>query len=234
MNPPSSLERFQAIETRISMACERAGRNRDEVTLVGVTKRKSVEVCREALRNGIVHLGENYVQEWRLKAEAMATELPSPLWHFIGRLQSNKAKHLIRHDVLIHTVDRLSLLRALEKEGAQANTKVSILLQINVGKEPQKGGCLPQELESLAESVSTLKHVQLRGLMAIPPLSQEPRETRRYFKQLADQSEWLRSQTDLFSDASELSMGMSSDFEVAIEEGATLVRVGSALFGARD
>ena len=193
-----------------------------------------MEVCREALRNGIVHLGENYVQEWRLKAEAMATELPSPLWHFIGRLQSNKAKHLIRHDVLIHTVDRLSLLRALEKEGAQANTKVSILLQINVGKEPQKGGCLPQELESLAESVSTLKHVQLRGLMAIPPLSQEPRETRRYFKQLADQSEWLRSQTDLFSDASELSMGMSSDFEVAIEEGATLVRVGSALFGARD
>ena len=191
------------------------------VTLVAVSKTQSPEAIREAYAAGQRHFGENYAQEWRAKAEALA-DLPELAWHFIGALQTNKVKYLAGRVAFVHTVDRLELARELSKRCAAAGALLRVFLEVNVGAEAQKAGCAPASAPALAEAVRALPGVELAGLMCIPPPEDDPR---LHFKALRA----LRDQLGL----TELSMGMSADWEAAVAEGATFVRIGSAIFGAR-
>jgi len=191
------------------------------VTLVAVSKTQPPEAIREAYAAGQRHFGENYAQEWRAKAEALA-DLPDLTWHFIGSLQTNKARLLAGRAHWVHTVDRPELARELSRRSAAAGAMLKVLLEVNVGGEAQKAGCAPGDAPALAEAVRGLPGLSLEGLMCIPPPEGDPRPHFRALRSLRDQL-GLR----------ELSMGMSADWREAVEEGATLVRIGTALFGAR-
>jgi pyridoxal phosphate enzyme (YggS family) len=191
------------------------------VTLVAVSKTHPPELIREAYAAGQRHFGENYAQEWRAKADALA-DLPGLVWHFIGGLQTNKAKYLAPRAAWIHTLDRAELARELSKRYAAAGATAQVLVEVNLGGETQKSGCAPAEVEALVELARALPGLAVAGLMCIPPPDQDPRP---HFVALRA----LRDRLGL----TELSMGMSADWRVAVEEGATLVRVGSAIFGAR-
>lgn len=191
------------------------------VTLIAVSKTQPAEAVREAYAAGQRHFGENYAQEWRAKAEALA-DLPDLTWHFIGSLQTNKAKYLAGKVAWVHTVDRLELARELSRRCAAAGATMNVLLEVNLGGEAQKGGCAPAEAPALAEAVRALPALALRGLTCIPPPEEDPRP---HFQALRA----LRDRLGL----AELSMGMSADWPVAVEEGATFVRVGTAIFGER-
>jgi pyridoxal phosphate enzyme (YggS family) len=191
------------------------------VTLVAVSKTQPLELIREAYAAGQRHFGENYVQEWRAKAEAMA-DLPDLVWHFIGSLQTNKAKYLVGRVGLVHTVDRMELAAELGRRSAQKGTTTHVLVEVNVAGEASKSGCAPGEVAQLAQVVRAMPGLELRGLMCIPPPEDDPRP---HFRMLRG----LRDSLGL----AELSMGMSGDYPIAIEEGATIVRVGTSIFGAR-
>jgi pyridoxal phosphate enzyme (YggS family) len=191
------------------------------VTLVAVSKTQPAEAIREAHAAGQRHFGENYAQEWRAKAEALA-DLPDLTWHFIGALQTNKVKYLAGRVGYVHTVDRLELARELSRRCAAAGATVKLFLEVNVGGEAQKAGCPPEAAPALAEAVRALPGVSLVGLMCIPPPQDDPRP---HFAALRA----LRDRLGL----AELSMGMSADWQAAVAEGSTFVRVGSAIFGAR-
>jgi pyridoxal phosphate enzyme (YggS family) len=191
------------------------------VTLVAVSKTQPASAIREAYAAGQRHFGENYAQEWREKAEALA-DLPDLTWHFIGALQTNKVKYLAGRVGYVHTVDRLELARELSKRFAAAGAVARVFLEINLGGEAQKAGCPPEAAQTLLEAVRALPAVEPVGLMCIPPPEDDPVPHFRALRALRDRL-GLR----------ELSMGMSSDWERAVAEGATFVRVGSALFGER-
>ncbi len=191
------------------------------VTLVAVSKTQPAELVREAYAAGQRHFGENYVQEWRSKAEALA-DLPDLVWHFIGSLQTNKAKYLAGRVGLVHTIDREELATELGRRSAQKGAATPVLVEVNVAGEASKSGCAPDQVARLARAVGALPGLELRGLMCIPPPEDDPRP---HFRMLRG----LRDSLGL----AELSMGMSSDYPIAIEEGATIVRVGTAIFGAR-
>jgi pyridoxal phosphate enzyme (YggS family) len=210
-----------AVERRIAGACLRAGRKREEVTLVAVSKTKPAEMIDEAIAAGVTDVGENRVQEARDK-RPLTRGLAR--WHLIGHLQSNKAKDAVRLFDVIHSVDSVALAEKLSRAASSAAKVQDVLLEVNIGSEPQKSGAIPADVAALAKGVSALDALNLRGLMAIPPAG-EPEQARRWFRE-------LRAMRDTLGLA-ELSMGMTDDFEVAIEEGATLVRVGRAIFGER-
>ena len=191
------------------------------VTLIAVSKTQPPEAIREAYAAGQRHFGENYAQEWRDKAAALA-DLPDLVWHFIGGLQTNKAKYLAGRVAWIHTLDRPELARELSRRCAAAGATVKVLLEVNLGAEAQKGGCAPAEAPALAALVRELPAIELCGLTCIPPPGDDPRPHFRALRGLRDQL-GLR----------ELSMGMSADWREAVAEGATLVRLGTAIFGAR-
>jgi len=191
------------------------------VTLVAVSKTQPASAIREAYAAGQRHFGENYAQEWREKAEALA-DLPDLTWHFIGALQTNKVKYLAGRVGYVHTVDRLELARELSKRFAAAGAVARVFLEINLGGEAQKAGCPPEAAPALLEAVRALPGVAPVGLMCIPPPEDDPVPHFRALKALAGRL-----------GLPELSMGMSGDWEQAVAEGATFVRVGSALFGAR-
>jgi pyridoxal phosphate enzyme (YggS family) len=191
------------------------------VTLVAVSKTQPVAAIREAYAAGQRDFGENYAQEWREKADALA-DLADIRWHFIGALQTNKVKYLAGRVFAIHTVDRPDLARELSKRFLQKGAVARVFLEVNTGGEASKAGCTPEETLSLAEMVRTLPALDLVGLMTIPPPEGDPRP---HFRVLAS----LRDRLGL----RELSMGMSADWRVALEEGATVVRVGTAIFGER-
>ncbi|HET9551419.1 MAG TPA: YggS family pyridoxal phosphate-dependent enzyme [Anaeromyxobacteraceae bacterium] len=191
------------------------------VTLVAVSKTQPPEAIREAYAAGQRHFGENYAQEWRQKADALA-DLPELTWHFIGGLQTNKAKYLAGRVAWVHTVDRVELARELSRRCAAAGATVRVFLEVNVGGEARKSGCAPADAPALLEAVRALPALEPVGLMCIPPAEGDPRP---HFQALRA----LRDRLGL----AELSMGMSADWRVAVEEGATFVRVGTALFGAR-
>ena len=221
--------RLEEVRERISKACERVGRDPKEVTLLGATKTVPAEVIRAFYECGLKTFGENRAQEFLKKWEALSDL--SIDWHFIGRLQSNKVKYLIGKVSLIHSVDRESLVDEIEKRAKKAGIIQDVLIEVNVGNEETKGGVSPEDLSRLTEYVLSKEHLSLKGLMAIPPYSEDPEEVRPYFTKLREMKERLERE---FGVALEhLSMGMSSDFEVAIEEGATIVRVGTLLFGER-
>lgn len=227
----SIIENLTAIRTRIHEACLRAGRDPSEVRLVGVTKTVPVDRIREGVRAGIQLLGENYIQEARKKVEALGDLGVS--WHFIGHLQSNKAKIAVECCEMIHTVDRESLAQELDRLARKSGRVVPVLIQVNVGDEATKSGISPEELPNLFRSVSGLEGLEVRGLMALPPYEEEPERARPYFRLLRELMEGLRRDAPNPEVLRELSMGMSHDFDVAVEEGATLVRIGTALFGER-
>lgn len=227
----SIAENLDHILGRIEAAVRRAGRPPGSVRLVAVSKGKPASLIREAIGAGHLVFGENYLQE----AEEKIAQLgKGPSWHFIGHLQSNKAGAAACLFDCIETVDRLKLARALEKQLARLERRIAVLVQVNVGREPQKSGVLPEETEKLLRALQDFSHLEVKGLMTIPPYSPESEKTRPYFRELKGLAALLEEKGLLGSRyPTELSMGMSDDFEVAIEEGATLVRVGTALFGAR-
>ena len=226
----SVKERFLALKERVERACLRAGRSPDEVAILGASKLQPPEKIREAFAAGLRLIGENYVQEAQRKKEVLA-DLPLT-WHLIGPLQTNKARHAVKIFDLIETVDREAIARELAKRAARLGRKLPVLIEVNVGGEETKAGVAPEELPALAELVLSLENLELCGLMTIPPYREDPEEVRPFFRRLYQLFEELKGR---FPEAPlrDLSMGMSHDFEVAIEEGATIVRVGTALFGPR-
>jgi len=195
------------------------------VTLVAVSKTQPAEALRQAYAAGQRHFGENYAQEWREKAATLA-DLPDLVWHFVGSLQTNKVKLLLAAEppraAWIHTVDRPELARELSRRAAQRGASLRVLLEVNVAREPQKAGAAPEQVPALAAQVAGLPGLELRGLMCIPPAEGDPRPHFRALRGLAAEL-----------GLPDLSMGMSGDWQAAVEEGATLVRVGTAIFGAR-
>jgi pyridoxal phosphate enzyme (YggS family) len=219
-------DRLAAIEDRIAAACRRAGRARADVRLVGVTKGMPANVAREAAASGLTRFGENYVQEWIAKRDALA-DVDGLEWHFIGRIQRNKAA-AIAAAVLVHSVADLRVGAALDAAGARRGLPVRALVQVNLAGETSKDGVAPADLPALLDGLRRLASLRIEGLMTIPP-PVAPEETRPLFRGLRELRDRQRDAAAL----RELSMGMSADFEVAIEEGATLVRVGTAVFGPR-
>jgi hypothetical protein len=221
---------LKQIEERIRTAAQRVGRNPDSVRLVAVSKTQPTEAVKAALAAGQQIFGENYVQEFLEKAQ----QLPESVeWHFIGSLQSNKVKYLAGLTTLIHSVDRLSLAREIDRQWEKIGKPCDMLLQVNISGEETKSGTTSEDLLQLARETSLLPHLRVRGLMTMPPFFDEPERVRPYFRELKRLAEVLASEKIPGITMEELSMGMSGDFEVAIEEGATLVRVGSAIFGER-
>jgi len=222
-------ENLIEIQQRVSVALKIAGRQPDGVTLIGASKTVLAARLRNFVQSGLHNLGENYIQEGISKQNELADL--DICWHFIGALQSNKARQAVEHFDWIHSVDRVSLIKSLEKEAAHADKTIKVLLQVNVGDESSKAGCRADELEKLAVFCLEQPHLELRGLMCLPPFSENAEETRKYFSLLRELRDGFKSTFGLKQ--LELSMGMSHDFEIAIEEGATMIRVGTALFGKR-
>jgi hypothetical protein len=213
---PAGLMR---VRERIAAAAERTGRRLDDVLLIAVSKTVEVERIREAIAAGASALGENRVQEAKAKVEALGRPVP---WHLIGHLQTNKVKDALACFDVIHSVDRLDVAREIDR---RATRPIDVLLEVNVAEEPQKSGFAPDAVAAALDVIAGMVHLKVRGLMAIPPVVERAEDSRPAFRTLRA----LAKRHAL----GELSMGMSSDFEVAVEEGATMVRVGTAIFGPR-
>ena len=218
------------VNALIDAACARAGRARDDVRLVAVSKTKPVSVIEEARRAGQTIFGENYVQEALEKSAAV----PQAEWHLIGSLQTNKIRSIAGRFALIHSVDRLRLVQELARVSASAGLVQDLLLQIHIGDEATKHGLPLAEAKPVIEEICRLPSLKLRGLMALPPLTTDEKAGRAAFASVREALEKWRTEFSLGREFRELSMGTSSDFEWAILEGATLVRVGTSIFGARD
>lgn len=224
-----SCDRLEHVEERIQYACERAGRKREEVLLLGASKSVAPEKLREFFYCGLKTFGENRVQEFLKKYEELKNL--SIDWHFIGRLQSNKVKYIIDKVSLIHSIDRESLLEELQKRAEKIGKVQEALIEVNLGGEETKGGVEPENLRAFFEKCLKMKNINVVGLMCIPPYREDPEDVRPYFAKLRSLKEKLEEEFGL--KLLHLSMGMSHDFEVAIEEGATIVRIGTLLFGER-
>lgn len=227
----SVAQRLADIRRRIDAAARRAGRDGDDITLVGAAKRQPTERLEEAAASGLRAFGENRVQEARDHAQVLPAGLE---WHLIGPLQSNKARLAVELFDVLHSVDRPKIARLLEREAAARDRVLPALLEVNLGGEESKHGFA---VDGLAEAVAPLadyQHLRVMGLMAIPPFEDDPERSRPWFRHLRELRDALFARDEWAGRPGWLSMGMSHDFEVAIEEGATQVRVGTALFGARD
>ncbi len=225
-------ERITAVQAEISAAALAAGRDPKEITLCAATKVQTGATIAQAIAAGISVCGENRVQELTAHLEENAYEGADV--HFIGHLQTNKVRQVVGNVSLIHSVDSLKLAEAIEKQADKLSIIQDILIQVNIGDEASKGGILPQQLLSLCQQVASLPHIRLRGLMAIPPISQETGGNLQFFKEMHGLYIDIREKiVDNQSSIDCLSMGMSGDFADAIREGATLVRVGTSLFGPR-
>jgi len=227
----SIRENLMAVRERMAAACRRAGRDPSTVQLMGVTKTVPVERIREALEAGLRLLGENYVQEARQKVELLNER--GVTWHFIGHLQTNKCRQAVETFQCIQSVDRENLAVELDRRSRSVGRRMPVLLQVNVGDETSKAGVSLKNLETLFDVACRLEGIEVRGLMALPPYSENPEAVRPHFRAVRQALEALRLKAAHPERLTELSMGMSHDFEVAIEEGATLVRVGTAIFGER-
>ncbi len=225
-------DRLEDITGKIAQAADRSGRSSDSVQLVAVSKRQSMEKILQVASCGQLLFGENYLQEAREKIGGCEKKLR---WHFIGHLQSNKAALAVQLFDVIETVDRIKIARLIDRHAKRQRKEIEILLQVNIGREKQKHGVLPEEAEPLLRSIIEETGCRVRGLMTLPPWSANAEDSRPYFRKLRRLSEQLADK-GLFPDQDriELSMGMSADYPIAVEEGATLVRVGTALFGRRE
>ena len=227
----SIKDRLEKVKDRIKRAAEGCHRDPETVGLVAVSKTVAVSKVQEAIEAGVTILGENYVQEARAKFNDLVAYPVA--WHFIGHLQSNKAKYAVRLFDLIHSVDSFKLARELNKQAAKVNKIQNILIQVNIAEESTKSGVATQDTLKLLEDISGLENLAVKGLMTMPPFFNNPEKVRPYFKALRDLRDDLEQKRLPNAVLQELSMGMTGDFEAAIEEGATLVRIGTAIFGAR-
>lgn len=223
--------KLEALRESMEKACLACGRNPESVHLVAVSKTKGEALIREAHGTGQRLFGENYVQELAAKAENLK-DLDLH-WHFIGHLQRNKARSVVQHCALIHSVDSLRLAEEINRQAEKTGKIQSILLQIHLGGEESKSGLLPEELPAVLQALQNLKGIRVEGLMTIPPPAGEAEDNRVHFRTLRELMEKGNGLNLLLSPMTTLSMGMSDDFQVAIEEGATLIRIGTAIFGKR-
>ncbi len=229
---------LRRVEERIRAACRRSGRAVDGITLIAVSKKKPFSDILRAREAGAVHFGENYVQELMLKTEEAQSAAGDIHWHMIGHLQKNKVKYLIDTVDLIHSVDSVALAAQIEKEAAKKEKLLRILLEVNAAGEESKWGFDFSSVPAAAREISAFPHVRVLGLMTSAPYTESPESNRLYFRRLrecADQlaAENLLTVTDPDFPGPVLSMGMSGDYEVAVEEGATMVRIGTGIFGSR-
>ena len=227
----SVCENYLAVEEKVKEACRRAGRSRDEVTLIAVSKTKPMSMIEELLPLGVVDFGENKVQELTAKEEALPSHIR---WHMIGHLQRNKVKYIVDKAFLIHSVDSLRLAEAISQEAGKKNVTANILIEVNVAGEDSKVGVRPEETAALAEAISKLPNISVKGLMTIAPFVENAEENREVFRNLRKLSVDIEEKKFNNVTMAVLSMGMTGDYEVAIEEGATMVRVGTGIFGERD
>lgn len=224
-------ENLVQVQKNIEESCKKVNRDPGEVTLIAVSKTKPVEMLQEAYAAGARVFGENKVQEIVDKYDQMPSDVQ---WHMIGHLQRNKVKYLIGKVVLIHSVDSLRLAEQIEHEAAKADIVMPVLIEVNVAEEESKFGTTSEAAMQLVEAVSKLPHIKIRGLMTIAPFTDNPEDNRIYFRKLKQLSVDIKSKNIDNVDMDELSMGMTGDYEVAIEEGATMVRVGTGIFGKRN
>lgn len=224
-------ENLKTVEERICKACERANRNREEVTLIAVSKTKPVSILEEVYREGIRCFGENKVQELTDKYEQLPDDVR---WHMIGHLQRNKVKYIIGKTELIHSVDSIRLAETIEQEAAKKDIIADILIEVNVAEEESKFGLKVDEVIPLIEKIAKFPHIRIKGLMTIAPYVENPEENRNVFARLQKLSVDIAEKNIDNVSVGVLSMGMTNDYEIAIEEGATMVRVGTGIFGERD
>lgn len=228
MSDGTILQRYENVQARIAAACARAGRNPDDVRLIAVSKTHPPETVAEAARAGLTIFGENKVQE----ARAKIPECPGHLtWHLVGHLQRNKAGFAVELFDMIHSVDSLRLLEAINRAGDELSKTVKVLLEINVSGEGTKFGLKPEEVPGVLRAANDFPRVEIRGLMTMPPVTEEVEGARPFFRRLRELRDGWQQETGIA--LTELSMGMSHDFEIGIEEGAHWIRVGTAIFGAR-
>jgi pyridoxal phosphate enzyme (YggS family) len=225
---PENIERVQR---QIASCCTRIGRNPDDVTVVAVSKTFSAESIREAVRAGMMDIGENYVQELTAKRDALARE--HIRWHFVGHLQRNKVKHIAPWIHMIHALDSVELAREIEKRAAAAGRTIDVLVEVNTTGEGSKYGVAPETVSDLIKGMCDLQHVRIAGLMTIGPFLPDPESSRPMFRQLRELKEEVARSRQANAAMHHLSMGMTGDFEVALDEGATLLRIGTAIFGSR-
>ena len=227
----SVCDNYKSVEEKVIQACKRAGRDHSEVTLIAVSKTKPISMIEELLPLGVRDFGENKVQELTEKAEILSPEIR---WHMIGHLQRNKVKYVVDKACLIHSVDSLRLAEEISKEAGKKNRTASVLLEVNVAGEESKFGIAPEEALPLAKEIAGLPHIQIKGLMTIAPYTEDPENNRNFFRDLRKLSVDIAQENIDNVTMNVLSMGMTGDYEVAIEEGATHVRVGTGIFGERN
>lgn len=223
-------DRYEIVLDNIKKACERSGRNLEDITLISVTKTHGAELINEAIDAGAKDIGENKAQELCNKYD----DVKPVRWHFIGHLQTNKVKTIVDKVVMIHSVDSDKLASEIDKRAKSSGVVMDILVEINIGMEDSKSGATEEEARDLIKKIrDEYQNLRVRGLMCVPPITDNPENSRRYFRKLKNLFESIKelSEDENFDT---LSMGMSGDYEVAIEEGATVVRVGTAIFGARE
>jgi len=223
-------ENLKSVRERIEAACLRVGRNPAEITLVTVTKTVSAERINEAIEAGVRHIGENRVQEAREKFP----EVRPVIWHLIGHLQTNKVKHALKMFQWIHSVDSFHLAEKIEQEASRLGKTIPILLEVKTSPEETKYGVSVSETLGLLEKISIFNHIQIRGLMTIAPFTDDEKAIRESFQTLRQLRDKINQAEIAGVEMEHLSMGMSHDFEIAIEEGATMVRIGTAIFGPRN
>ena len=224
-------ENLKEVEERIQAACRRAGRDRSEVTLIAVSKTKPVSMLQEAYDTGIREFGENKVQEMMDKYDVLPGDIH---WHMIGHLQRNKVKYLMGKAYLIHSVDSMRLAEEISAQSVKHNVTTDILIEVNIAGEESKFGTSREEAVALVKNASRLPNIHICGLMTIAPFVENPEDNRMYFRQIKELSVDIAAKKIDNVDMRILSMGMTGDYEVAIEEGATMIRVGTGIFGARD
>lgn len=224
-------ENLQEVEQKIQEVCTKVNRAREEITLIAVSKTKPISMLQEVYHLGVRDFGENKVQELSEKHPQLPQDIN---WHLIGHLQTNKVKQVIDKAALIHSVDSVRLAEVIEKEAAKKNVIVNILLEVNVAEEESKFGFKVEEVLSAVETIARFPHVRIKGLMTIAPFVENPEENRSVFVRLQKLSVDIRSKNIDNVSVDILSMGMTNDYQVAIEEGATMVRVGTGIFGARE
>ncbi len=224
-------EKLMTVQENIQKACEKSGRDVNEVTLIAVSKTKPISMLQEAYDLGVRIFGENKVQELDEKFEALPKDIQ---WHMIGHLQRNKVKNVVGKATLIHSVDSLRLAETIEKEAEKKNLTVDVLIEVNFAKEDTKFGIFPEDAASLVENVAKLPHIKVKGLMTIAPNVENPEDNRLIFRGLRKLSVDIANKNIDNVNMNVLSMGMTNDYQIAVEEGATMVRVGTGIFGARD
>jgi pyridoxal phosphate enzyme (YggS family) len=231
MTPQDIASRITQVNERIERAAIAAGRHPEDIQLIAVSKTKPTELIAQAIAAGLTIFGENYIQEARDKFNALAAQ---PIhWHFIGHLQSNKAKYAVRLFDLIHSVDSIKLATEIDRQAAKIDKIQPILIQVNISREATKSGLTADETIERIQQISALTHVRVRGLMTMPPFFDDPDRARPYFARLHELRDAIAAAGIPNVEMRELSMGMTGDFEAAIAEGATLVRIGTAIFGSR-